>query len=165
MWPAPLVLALSLAALLGAVLALTVDAAAADVAGAVVPELVVAAAVEAAPDGLVEPLISAWIVELKVPVIPVRLFKTLRRKFKYQGDTTHVNLAENASALALIWAWLGSFRLTDVILIKLARRIGHLFGKKVIQHSLGVEVGSNRGIRCPLYRGNLRNIDVADQLQ
>jgi len=57
MWPAPLFLELSLAALLGAVLALTVDAAAADVAGPAVPDPVVTAAVEAAPDGPVEPLI------------------------------------------------------------------------------------------------------------
>ncbi len=57
MWPAPLFLEVSLAALLGAVLALTVDAAAADVAGPAVPDPVVTAAVEAAPDGPVEPLI------------------------------------------------------------------------------------------------------------
>ena len=75
MWPAPLLLELP-AALLAAEFGLTVDAAA-----AVVPEgvdLAVAAAVEAAPD-VAEPLISAWIVELKVPVMPVRLSKPLRR--------------------------------------------------------------------------------------
>ena len=74
MWPAPLFLELP-AALLAAGFGLTVDAAAAVVGCVVDPP--VAAGVEAAPDGFVEPLISAWIVELKVPVMPVRLFKRL----------------------------------------------------------------------------------------
>lgn len=83
MLPAPLFLELP-AALLAAAFGLTVDAAAADVPEGfvVAPDPLVAAAVEAAPDGLVEPLITAWTVELKVPVMPLR-----------------VNLAENASAL------------------------------------------------------------------
>lgn len=77
MWPAPLFLELP-AALLAAAFGLTVDAADADVPeGFVVdPDPLVAAAVEAAPDGF-EPLITAWIVELKVPVMPLRLFKPL----------------------------------------------------------------------------------------
>jgi len=95
-WPTPL---LDLAAaLLAAELGLTVDAAAADVPEGCVADL--PEAVGAAPDAA-EPLISAWIEELKVPVMPVR-----------------VNLAENASSLALIAVWLGSFRLTDVNLMK-----------------------------------------------
>jgi len=100
MCPAPLFAELP-AALLAAALGLTVDAAAMDVPEGplVAPDPLVAAAVEAATDGPVEPLISAWIVELKVPVMPLRL-----------------NLAENASALN--WVWLGSFRLTDVNLMK-----------------------------------------------
>ena len=76
MWPAPF---LELpAALLAAVFGLTVDAAAADEAeGCVVaPDPLVAAAVEAAPEAA-EPLITAWTVELKVPVMPLRLLKSL----------------------------------------------------------------------------------------
>jgi len=77
MWPAPLFLELP-AALLAAVVGLTVDAAAADVPeGCVVdPDPLVAAPVEAAPDAPA-PLITAWIVELNVPVMPLRLFKPL----------------------------------------------------------------------------------------
>lgn len=76
MWPAPLFLELP-AALLAAVFGLTVDAAAMDVPEGFVVDPPVGAAVEAATDGPVEPLISAWIVELKVPVMPLRLFKRL----------------------------------------------------------------------------------------
>jgi hypothetical protein len=76
MWPAPLFLELP-AALLAAVFGLTVDAADADVPEGCVVDPPVAAAVEAAAEGPVEPLISAWIVELKVPVMPLRLFKLL----------------------------------------------------------------------------------------
>lgn len=159
MWPAPLFLD-EPAALLAAEFGLTEDAAAADVTeGCVVDP--VAAAVEAAPDGPVEPLISAWIVELKVPVMPVRLFKPLE-EIEYEEDMTYVNLAENASAGALIEVMLGSFRLTDVILMKLAKGFGHLLEKKIIQHSLGVEVRSNRGIRCKIYLSILGNINGAN---
>jgi hypothetical protein len=49
--------------------------------------------------------------------------------------------------------------------MKLERAFGHLFGKKIIQHSLRVVVRSNSGIRCPSYRGNRRNINVANRLQ
>jgi len=76
---------------------------------------------------------------------------------------THVNLAENASAGN--WVLLASFRPTDVILMKLAKKFGHLLVKKIVQHSLRVVVRPNSGIRCPRYRGNLRDIDVANRLQ
>jgi len=77
MWPAPLFLEVP-AALLAAEFGLTVDAAVADVPeGLVDPDPLGAAPVEAAPDGDAAPLITAWIVELKVPVMPVRLFKHL----------------------------------------------------------------------------------------
>jgi len=107
MWATPLFLEL-LAALLE-VLDLTVDAAAADVLEAccvAIPDPLVTAAVAAAPDeGVSEPLISAWTVELKVPVMPER-----------------VNLAENASALN--WDWVASFRELDVNLIKYWLKLG-----------------------------------------
>jgi len=98
MWPAALFLEVP-AALLAAAFGLTVDAAAADELEGFVGDPLVAAAVEAAPDAAAEPLTTACTVELKVPDMPLRL-----------------NLAENASALN--WVWLGSFRLTDVILMK-----------------------------------------------
>jgi hypothetical protein len=82
MWPAPLFLEVP-AALLAAVFGLTVDAADADVPeGCVEAPDPLGAAVEAAPDGATEPLISAWIVELKVPVMPLRLFKPLGGKLE-----------------------------------------------------------------------------------
>jgi hypothetical protein len=83
MWPTPLFLALP-AALLAAELGLTVDAADADVPEGLV-DAPVAAAVEAAPDAA-EPLISAWIVELKVPVMPLRLFKPLAAKARIRRE-------------------------------------------------------------------------------
>jgi hypothetical protein len=76
MWPAPLFLELP-AALLAALFGLTVDAAAMDETEGVDPDPLVAAGVEAAPDDAAEPLITAWTVELKVPVMPLRLFKPL----------------------------------------------------------------------------------------
>ena len=161
MWPAALFLEVP-AALLAAAFGLAVDAVAADELEGFVGDPLVAPAVEAAPDAAAEPLITAWTVELKVPDMPLRLFKTLGGA-RIRRDTTHVNLAENASALN--WVWLGSFRSTDVILMKLERRVGDLLGKKIIQHSLRVVVRSNSGIRCPRYRGNLRNINVANRLQ
>jgi hypothetical protein len=78
MWPAPLFFELP-AALLAAEAGFTVEAAAADVPEGCVLDPLAAAAVEAAPDGFAPPLISAWIVALKVPVMPVRLFKPLER--------------------------------------------------------------------------------------
>jgi hypothetical protein len=84
MWPAPLFLELA-ATLLAAALGLTVDAAAPDVPEAccvVAADPLVAAAVGAAPVGVSEPLISAWTVELKVPVMPLRLFEPLRGELK-----------------------------------------------------------------------------------
>lgn len=46
-----------------------------------------APAVWAAPDAA-EPLISAWIEELKVPVMPVRLFKPLGGELVKEEDDT-----------------------------------------------------------------------------
>lgn len=84
MWPAPLFLELLDELVAAAALALTVDPAGADVAAACVlaPDPLLAAGVAAAApdDGASEPLISAWTVALKVPVMPVRLFKPLREE-------------------------------------------------------------------------------------
>jgi len=69
---------LAVAALLAAVLALAVDGVEpvleARVADAADAEPL-AAAVEAAPEAVAAPLIWAWTVALKVPVMPVRLFE------------------------------------------------------------------------------------------
>jgi hypothetical protein len=103
MWPAPLFLELAPAVL--AVDALTVDADDADVVDTrcvASPDPLVTAAVAGAADadeGLDEPVIWAWTVALKVPVMPLR-----------------ANLAENASAGN--WELVESFRLRDVNLMK-----------------------------------------------
>jgi hypothetical protein len=74
MWPAPLLLELDPVLVpVAEVVALTVDP---DVVGACVVRGLEAAAVAAAPapdEAVNVPLISPWTVELKVPVIPVRL--------------------------------------------------------------------------------------------
>jgi len=75
-----------------------VVAALATVAG-VVAVLAIGVVVTAGVVGDTVPLISAWTVALKVPVMPVR-----------------ANLAENASAMN--WDWVGSGALLDVNLIK-----------------------------------------------
>jgi hypothetical protein len=99
MWPAPLLLELDpVLEPVAEVVALTVDPEVVTAACCVVIGLEVAA-VAAAEEAVNVPLISCWTVELKVPVIPVR-----------------VNLAENASAGN--WELLASFRLIDVNLIK-----------------------------------------------
>jgi hypothetical protein len=85
MWPAPLFLELLDELVEAEALALTVDPAGADVpaAAACVAALVAAGVAAAAPDdGASEPLISAWTVALKVPVMPVRLFKSLREELE-----------------------------------------------------------------------------------
>jgi hypothetical protein len=118
MWPAPLFL--ELPAALADALGLTVDPAAPDVLEAccvVAPAPLVAAGVEAAPEGVTVPLIWAWTEALKVPDMPVRLFEPLRESWNQEEDATHANLAENASAGKLVWV--ASFRLLDVNLMKL----------------------------------------------
>jgi hypothetical protein len=84
MWPASF-LELFAAVVLAAALALTVDAGA-DVleACAATPDpLPVAPVAAGEPDvGVSEPLISAWTVELKVPVMPLRLFEPLNEELE-----------------------------------------------------------------------------------
>jgi hypothetical protein len=69
---------------------------------------------------------------LKVPVMPVRLFKLLRcePKAKKKRRITHLNFAENA--WAGYWVWVGFEALLDWNLIKLARGIGDISGKERI---------------------------------
>lgn len=124
-----------------------VDAAAWDVleaCWAVDPDPLVAAGVEAAPapdEGVSEPVISASIVELKVPVMPVR-----------------ANLAENASALN--WGWEASFRPLDVNLIKYWLKLGPTLASGVqaweviLETSIAVAIDCKRVCCCwlPAYR-------------
>ena len=75
-----------------------------------------------------------------------------------------MNLAEKASAMN--WGSLGSWKLLDVNLMKLSKGIGYITRKERGEHSLGVVIGSNSGIRCPTLGANLGNINVGgDQLQ
>jgi hypothetical protein len=72
----------ALAAALAAELPLTVDTGVPAVLTRAIdptdPDALAAAGVEEAPADDTAPLISAWTVELKVPVMPVRLFEQLR---------------------------------------------------------------------------------------
>ena len=76
---------------------------------------------------------------------------------------TYVNLAEKASAMN--WGWVGSWKLLDVNRMKLSR--GLVMSQESKQeHQLGVEIGSNSGIRCPSLGADFGNINVrGDQLE
>lgn len=141
---------MALAAALAAELPLTVDVPTA-LARAVDPDALAAAEVEEAPADDTAPLIWAWTVELKVPVMPVRLFEPLRgrkkiKKSKKEG-MTHANFAENAWAGN--WVLLGLGALLDWILIKLAGGGLAMTLERGEEHSLAREVGSNSGRRSP----------------
>jgi len=116
--------------------------------GAVEPVLVArvvdpadAAAVEAAPEAVAAPLIWAWIVALKVPVIPVR-----------------ANLAEKASTMN--WGCLGSGKLLDVNLRKYTPESGPTVASGVqvweliLETSMFVAIDWRRVCCCwlPTYR-------------
>lgn len=74
MWPAPLLLELDpVLEPVADVVALTVDPEVVTAACCVVIALEVAGVAAAAEEAVNVPLISCWTVELKVPVIPVRL--------------------------------------------------------------------------------------------
>ena len=59
------------------------------------------------------------------------------------------------------WGWLGSWKLFDVNLMKLSKRIGYVaIRKESEERSLYGGIGSNSGIRCPTLGANLGNINV-----
>ena len=75
-----------------------------------------------------------------------------------------MNLAEKAWAGN--WGWAGSWKLLDENLMKLSKAVGYVTRKKSEGHSLGVEIGTNSGIRCPSLGANFGNINVrGDQLE
>jgi len=96
---------------------------------------------EAAVEAVAVPLIWAWMVALKVPVMPVR-----------------VNLAEKASIMN--WGWLGSGKLLDVNLIKYTLESGPTLGSGVQAWELTLDTSTFVAIdwrrvcvvRLPTYR-------------